>query len=87
MERERKKKKSRHNDRIQLEPTATVICVAQRAQPVYLLSLIDRITNYPHVHRGMGKSVTQNLLIHRDPGSGLKVTTTDVYHIGQFAIQ
>ena len=60
--------------------------MAQRAKLVYLLSLIDRITNYPHVHRGTGKSVTWNLLVHRDPESGLKVTTTDTYHTGQFAL-
>lgn len=65
--------------------TASVILVAQRAKPVYLVSLIDRIANYLHVHRGTGKAVTQNLLVHRDPGSGLQVTTTGMYHTGQSA--
>lgn len=80
------KKKNRHDDRKQFEPTGTVILPAQRAKLVYLLSLIDRITNYPHVHKERGKSVTQNLLVYRDHGSGLIVTTTDIYHTGQFAI-
>lgn len=45
-----KRKKTRHNDRKQLEPTVTVILVAQRAQLVYWLRLIDRVTNYPREH-------------------------------------
>lgn len=79
--------KIRHNDRQQLEPTATVILAAPRTKLVYLLSLIDRITNYAHVHKGRGKSVTQNLLVYRDHGSGLTVTGSDIYHTGQFGIQ
>lgn len=66
-------------------PLDTVILVAQRARPVYFVSLIDRIANYLHVHRGTGKAVTQNLLVHRDPGSSLQVTATGVYHTGQSA--
>lgn len=60
--------------------------MAQRAKLVYSLSLIDRITNYPHVCTGTGKSVTWNRLVHREPESGLKVTTRDAYHTGQFAV-
>lgn len=63
-----KKKEKRHNDRKQIEPTVTVILLAQRAKLVYLLSLIDRITNYPHAHKERGKSVNQNLLVYRDMG-------------------
>lgn len=70
----------------QLEPTTTVILAAQRTKLVSLLSLIDRITNYPHVRTGRGKSVTQNLLVCRDQGSGLTVTSTVIYHTGQCAV-
>lgn len=48
---------------------------SHKAEHVYLAGVIDRITNYGHMRKGRkGKSVTQNITIHRDG----KVTSSSV---------
>ena len=48
-------------------PVPVSFLCSHKTGNVYLAGVIDRITNYGHMHKGRdGKSVTQNITIHRD---------------------